>query len=193
MTREKSFFGLLGRAFFLHSRKRTQRSLWALSGRFLCALCVLLRPILRFRLRRPRLFAAAAVVLSQSLCAQTPRLEVIHAMLQRPHDPWPRGKGHVVLAVPGCADASKGYHEPGGSFSPSFGSFGVSIWITDSAGKIVATSDMVVSSAPHVARDCLRLILLRIGAIDTWDPQDTVPTWRHYQICGADQDALICL
>src|SRR2546422_5327588 len=90
MTREKSFFGLLGRAFFLHSRKRTQRtqrSLRALSGRFLCALCVLLRPILRFRLRRPRLFAAAAVVLSQSLCAQTPRLEVIHAMLQRPHDP----------------------------------------------------------------------------------------------------------
>jgi len=141
MTREKSFFGLLGRAFFLHSRKRTQRSLWALSGRFLCALCVLLRPILRFRLRRPRLFAAAAVVLSQSLLAQTPRLEVIHAMLQRPHDPWPRGKGHVVLAVPGCAEASKGYQEPGGSFSPSFGSFGVSIWVTDTAGKIVATSD----------------------------------------------------
>src|SRR5439155_6006410 len=45
--------------------------------------------------------------------------------------------------------------------------------------------------APHVARDCLRLILLRIGEIDTRDPQDTVPTWRHYQICGADQDALI--
>src|SRR5207237_815796 len=144
MTREKSFFGLLGRAFFLHSRKRTQRTqrfLRALSGRFLCALCVLLRPMLRFRLRRPGLFAAAAVVLSQSLSAQSPRLEVIHAMLQRPNDPWPGGKGHVVLAVPGCAEASKGYHEPGGSFSPSFGSFGVSIWVTDSAGKIVATSD----------------------------------------------------
>src|SRR5207237_1174716 len=37
-------------------------------------------------------------------------------------------------------------------------------------GERESTSDMVVSSAPHVARDCLRLILLRIGAIDTRDP-----------------------
>ena len=141
MTRENSFLGLPGRAFFLHSPQRTQRTqkfLSALSGR---VLCVLLRPILELRFRRPWLFAAAAVLLSQSLLAQSPRLEVIHAMLQRPHDPWPRGKGHAVLAVPGCAEASKGYHEPGGSFSPSFGSFGVSIWVTDIAGKIVATSD----------------------------------------------------
>src|SRR5437016_2431682 len=145
MRREKFFFGLLGRAFFLHSRKRTQRTqrfLRPLSGRFLCALGVLLRPILRFRLR-PRLFAAAAVVLSQSLLAQTPRLEVIHAMLQRPDDPWPRGKGHVLLAVPGCLEANKGYHEPGAGFSPSFGSFGVSIWITDNDGKIETTSDSI--------------------------------------------------
>jgi len=82
-------------------------------------------------------------LISQSLLAQSPRLEVIQAMLQRPNDPWPRGKGHVVLAVPGCSEASKAYHEPGGSFSPGFGSLGVSIWITDNDGKIQATSDNI--------------------------------------------------
>src|SRR6266536_833466 len=86
---------------------------------------------------------AVAILISQSLLAQTPRLEVIHAMLQRPNDPWPRGKGHVVLAVPGCLEANKGYHEPGAGFSPSFGSFGVSIWITDKDGKIETTSDRI--------------------------------------------------
>ena len=82
-----------------------------------------------------------SILISQSLLAQTPRLELIQAMLQRPNDPWPRGKDHVVLAVPGCSEANKGYHEPGGSFSPGFGSFGVSVWVTDNNGKIVATSD----------------------------------------------------
>src|SRR5204863_8217147 len=55
--------------------------------------------------------------------------------------PTRRSSDLVVLAVPGCSEASKGYHEPGGSFSPSFGSFGVSIWVADNDGKIVATSD----------------------------------------------------
>jgi hypothetical protein len=82
-------------------------------------------------------------LISQSLFAQSPRLEFIQAMLQRPNDPWPRGKGHVVLAVPGCSEASKAYHEPGGSFSPGFGSLGVSIWITDKDGMIQATSDSI--------------------------------------------------
>ena len=91
--------------------------------------------------RGVRLFLAAAVLIWHSLFAQTPRLGVIQAMLQRPNDPWPRGKGHVLLAVPGCSEAGKSYHEPGGGFSPSFASFGVSIWITDNEGKIQATSD----------------------------------------------------
>src|SRR6185295_13033090 len=91
--------------------------------------------------RHAGLFVLGTVLISQSLLAQSPRLEVIQAMLQRPNDPWPRGKGHVLLAVPGCSEANKGYHEPGGSFSPGFGSFGVSIWVTDIDGKIVATSD----------------------------------------------------
>ena len=67
----------------------------------------------------------AAVLVSSSVQAQSPRLDVIRAMMQRPDDVWPRGKGHVVLALPGSPETAKGYHEPGGGFSPVFGSFGV--------------------------------------------------------------------
>ncbi|HET7057358.1 MAG TPA: hypothetical protein VFI05_01425, partial [Nitrospiraceae bacterium] len=62
-------------------------------------------------------------------------------MEARPTDPWPRGRGHVVLAAPGTSEGEKGYLEPGGSFSPSVGSFGVSIWLTDEQGTLVTTSD----------------------------------------------------
>jgi hypothetical protein len=89
------------------------------------------------------------MLVAQSLFAQSPRLEVIQAMLQRPDDPWPRGNGHVLLAVPGCSEASKGYHEPGGSFSPSFGSFGISVWITDNDGRLQATSDSIPLDEVH--------------------------------------------
>ena len=99
------------------------------------------RPTSWWRTGRAALLAAITLLFSHSLLAQSPRLEVIHAMLQRPNDPWPRGQGHVLLAVPGCPEAGKGYHEPGGSFSPGFGTFGVSIWITDNTGRIIATSD----------------------------------------------------
>jgi hypothetical protein len=63
------------------------------------------------------------------------------AMAQRPGDPWPRGVAHVVLAVPGSQQPEKSYHEPGGSFSPAVGSFGVSIWVKDSAGNLKTSSD----------------------------------------------------
>src|SRR5438128_1695823 len=98
---------------------------------------------LHLPVRPAGLFVLATVLISRSLFAQSPRLELIQAMLQRPNDPWPRGKGHVVLAVPGCSEASKAYHEPGASFSPGFGSLGVSIWITDNDGKIQVTSDSI--------------------------------------------------
>lgn len=62
-------------------------------------------------------------------------------MQRRPADPWPRGAGHVVLAAAGTREVDKAYHEPGGSFSPSVGSFGVSFWITDSDGRLIETSD----------------------------------------------------
>jgi len=71
------------------------------------------------------------------------RLSVINAMKQRPKDPWPRGNGHVVLAIPGSREDFKAYHEPGGSFSPAFGSFGVSFWVTDDKDRLITTSDAI--------------------------------------------------
>lgn len=71
------------------------------------------------------------------------RYQVLGQMELRPQDPWPRGIGHVVLATPGSSEAEKAYHEPGGSFSPGVGSFGVSVWLTDQAGKLQATSDNI--------------------------------------------------
>ena len=44
-----------------------------------------------------------------------------------PERGWPRGAGHVVYAWPGTAEDQKSYVEPGGSFSPVPGSFGLSI------------------------------------------------------------------
>jgi len=71
----------------------------------------------------------------------TQRQRVLDAMKQRPDDFWPRGLGHVVLGIPGIHEDYKGYHEPGGSFSPAFGTFGISLWVTDSAGQVITTSD----------------------------------------------------
>lgn len=64
-------------------------------------------------------------------------------MLARPTDPWPRSQGHVVLAWPGSRTADKAYHEPGGNFSPGFGSFGVSFWFVDKENQIQTTSETV--------------------------------------------------
>jgi len=66
---------------------------------------------------------------------------VLRAMQQRPDDPWPRGVGHVILAIPGSREKDKAYLEPGGSFSPAVATFGLSIWLTDEDGKISASSD----------------------------------------------------
>ena len=68
------------------------------------------------------------------------------AMLEkakRPHDPWPRGDGHALIGEPGSPLIQKGYHEPGGSFTPSPGGFSVSIWVLDKQGKLIATSDNI--------------------------------------------------
>jgi hypothetical protein len=73
--------------------------------------------------------------------ARAERDGVREQMNARPTDPWPRSQGHVVLAVPGTAEIEKGYLEPGGSFSPSVGTFGVSLWVTDEHGHLLATSD----------------------------------------------------
>jgi hypothetical protein len=73
--------------------------------------------------------------------AESPRLSVVNSMILRPNDPWPRGKGHVVFAVPGSGEDFKGYQEPGGSFSPGFASFGISLWVADEKDRLITTSD----------------------------------------------------
>ncbi len=70
-----------------------------------------------------------------------PRRLVLEQMRTRPSDPWPRGAGHVLLAVPGSPEEAKAYHEPGGSFSPTVGSFGISLWVFDDRGDRKTTSD----------------------------------------------------
>lgn len=62
---------------------------------------------------------------------------------RRPDDLWPRGDGHILIAEPGSPLAQKGYEEPGGSFSPGPGSFGISLWVMNKKEKLVATSDNI--------------------------------------------------
>ncbi len=73
----------------------------------------------------------------------TPQQQVQAHIKARPNDPWPRSAGHVVLATPGSQDTEKAYYEPAGSFSPSAGSFGVSIWMVDKDGALKTTSDTI--------------------------------------------------
>ncbi|WP_374877063.1 DUF6080 domain-containing protein [Microseira sp. BLCC-F43] len=86
-----------------------------------------------------QLIKATEFVLTQG----SPRDQVLGHMQLRPTDPWPRGTGHVVLAAPGSREVDKAYHEPGGSFSPAVGSFGVSLWLTDTYGNLLTTSDRI--------------------------------------------------
>lgn len=121
---------------------------------------------------------------------------VQRAMQERPGDPWPRGLAHVVLATPGSQQPEKAYHEPGGSFSPAVGSFGVAIWVRDAAGNLKTTSDALPMSD--------------IRQRFTWPDPQGVPaiatTTPHYEAtwsygapgsaaleltsCGADQGRL---
>jgi len=97
-----------------------------------------------FSLRNLVLTLAVAGALVCPAAAQTTeRDEVRRAVSERPSDPWPRGVGHVVLAPPGSREDWKGYHEPGGNFSPTVGSFGVSIWAFDTQGRLATTSDAI--------------------------------------------------
>jgi hypothetical protein len=73
----------------------------------------------------------------------TPRQQLEAQMALRPTDFWPRSTGHVVLATTGSLAEDKAYHEPGGSFSPQAGSFGVAIWMMDQDGNPKITSDTI--------------------------------------------------
>lgn len=68
------------------------------------------------------------------------RDEMTSMMLKDPDRPWPRSVGHIPLAVPGASEADHAYHEPGGDFSPQAPSFGISLWLCDTDGHPVMTS-----------------------------------------------------
>ena len=98
------------------------------------------------------IFTTALSALAQPKTSEpvTSAREIVkRAMQERPGDPWPRGLAHVVLATPGSQQPEKAYHEPGGSFSPAAGSFGVSIWVRDATGTLKTTSDALPMSQIH--------------------------------------------
>jgi len=99
---------------------------------------------------------------------QSPRAEVRNEMLSRPADPWPRGEGHVVLAVPGSVEEQKAYHEPGGSFSPGVESFGVSIWVQKRDGRLLTSGDAIPMSEIKQSFDWKTAPVMRgVPAIET--------------------------
>ena len=125
------------------------------------------------------LFLCAGLAMAQ---IPTPRQEVLQAQHARPTDPWPRGRGHVILAVPGSLEAQKAYHEPGGSFSPEFRSFGVSAWITDTHGTILKTSDSI--PLPEIRQRLIWHEGIVVPSIRT-ETSDYVASWSLGPAVGA--------
>jgi hypothetical protein len=108
------------------------------------------------------------IELKSSSEKSTEREIVLREMERRPHDSWPRGVGHVLLGEPGSSRMQKAYHEPGGSFSPSPGSFGVSFWVKDEKGSLIATSDNIPLN--QIKQDFAWLETAGIPAIKTKTP-----------------------
>jgi hypothetical protein len=75
-----------------------------------------------------------------------PRQEVIRQIALRPMDFWTKFDSHALLAIPGSLENDKAYIEPGGSFSPKVGSFGLSVWMMNNQQQIIHTSDTVKAS-----------------------------------------------
>ena len=71
------------------------------------------------------------------------RARLLSTIKEHPDADWPRGEGHVLLAIPGSPLRAKGYHEPGGNFSPGFGSFGISFAFFDQEGKLAFSSNTI--------------------------------------------------
>ncbi|MGG6293738.1 hypothetical protein ACQ4M4_04880 [Leptolyngbya sp. AN02str] len=98
----------------------------------------------------------------------TSRQQVEAQMKLRPSDPWMRNEGHVVLAATGSLEENKAFHEPGGSFSPQPGSFGISIWVVNSQGNLQATSDNIPLS--EIQQQFIDNVEVQIPGIDTKTP-----------------------
>ena len=139
------------------------REVFLFSLNLLPALMVLASFAMQGRWRFPARMAVAALLvcavvnnprqaaLAQTIAGQVydanaslvPRQAVRVQMERRPADLWPRGTGHVLLAVPHSDLDSKAYHEPGGSFSPGVNSFGIAIWACDAEGRVQSSSDTI--------------------------------------------------
>ncbi len=104
------------------------------------ALALLMLPILGFN--NISLFARSA-----SFMTDHPELhhDLGKALDERPDDPWPRRES-VQLAWPASRGFFLGWHALGGSFSPGFDTFTISIWVLDEDGRIVATGDDLARS-----------------------------------------------
>jgi len=114
--------------------------------------------------------------------AASPRHEVKMHMQARPQDPWPRSVGHVVLAQPGSLEAEKAYHEPGGNFSPGVGTFGISLWMTDTQGKPTVTSEttpLEALSQSFVWTDGAILPTVKTST-DSYAAEWSQPTWGEW-------------
>lgn len=57
---------------------------------------------------------------------------------------WNRSDTHILLGVPGTVDAFKTPVEPGNSFSPGPGTYGVSTWVSEN-GRLYAPETMDIS------------------------------------------------
>ena len=86
---------------------------------------------------------AAVVLFTLMGTAASERQVVLDAMEARPSGIWPRGYGHVLLGIPGSTEDEKAYVEPGGSFSPGFGSFGIQLLAENDDGEVEVASDFV--------------------------------------------------
>lgn len=56
---------------------------------------------------------------------------------------WNRSDTHVILGVPGCHEAFKSPVEPGNSFSPGVGTYGISTWMNVN-GKLYAPEELTL-------------------------------------------------
>lgn len=62
---------------------------------------------------------------------------------ERPNDPWPRRTDPLNVEHVPLPPLDLGKHELGGGFSPAKGSFGVSFWVLDANGGLVAASSRI--------------------------------------------------
>lgn len=91
-----------------------------------------------------------------------PRQEVIKQIALRPMDFWSKFDSHAIVAIPGSLENDKAYIEPGGSFSPKVGSFGLSVWMMNNQQQIIHTSDTL---KPSVSQQAL-----------FWPPNSVIPS-----------------